>query len=166
MKKFIIAFWDMLAYLVISIPLSAQFLYYFFNSEDLNFMQVIFYSFCLAIVVWGPFFLQHTEIDLSRDYVNPYYMTSWGPKNNLDLQYNWEIFPSEIEKVSLVKLSKEEKKKYTSSKFLFSKYLKIELRYGAVKYVYVSHYTNFQIKKIIRLLTSNLYKNTKIAHRN
>lgn len=47
---------------------------------------------------------------------------------------------------------KEEKRKYTSAKFIFSKYLKIEMKYGHVKYVYVSHYSKRQIKQIINLL--------------
>ena len=58
-----------------------------------------------------------------------------------------------IDSIEIVKLSNEEKRKYTSAKFLFSKYLKINLKYGHCKYVYVSHYSNSQIRKIKKMLT-------------
>ena len=39
-------------------------------------------------------------------------------------------------------------------KHWFNKYLKINLKYGNPKYVYVGNYSNYQIKKIIKLAMS------------
>ena len=76
-------------------------------------------------------------------------------KNESDENTNWVFHPSQVEEITIVHLTKEEKKKYTSANFLFSKYLKIKMKYGNEKYVYVSHYSNRQISKIIKLITSN-----------
>ena len=92
------------------------------------------------------------SIDLSCDKVELFYLVNFN-KNDRDLHSNWIIYPSEIESIEIVNLSNEEIRKYTSAKFLFSKYLKINLKYGHCKYVYVSHYSNSQIRKIKKMLT-------------
>lgn len=73
-------------------------------------------------------------------------------KGVIDEDWNWEVLISEVKDVELVKLSKEEKKKYTSSRFLFSKYLKVTTKNDKYKYIYVSHFTKKQIERIINIL--------------
>jgi hypothetical protein len=109
-------------------------------------------AFCIAIPVTIMLSLQRITIDLSCDKVELFYLVN-DNKNERDYNSNWIIYPSEIESIEVVKLSKEEKRRYTSARFLFSKYLKINLKFGHCKYVYVSHYSNKQIKKIIQMLT-------------
>ena len=119
---------------------------------DLDWHWVIVFSVCIAVPTGGIFFGIHKcTIDLVCDKVELVYPVSHN-RNARDLLSNWVIYPSEIEKVTVVKLGKEEKHRYTSARFLFSKYLKIEMRYGHTKYVYVSHYASFQINQIIHLL--------------
>ena len=51
-------------------------------------------------------------------------------------------------------LTEEEKQTKVYYKHWFNKYLKINLKYGNPKYVYVGNYSNYQIKKIIKLAMS------------
>lgn len=67
---------------------------------------------------------------------------------------NLDIILSKVESTEVVRLSNEEKREYTSTRFLFSKYIKIDLKDGRAQYLYVSHYSVFRIKEIIRLLTT------------
>jgi hypothetical protein len=97
--------------------------------------------------------MQHVVIDTNCDKTEWFYLVNHRI-NSKDLLSNWAIYPSEIEKVTIVRLNKEEKRRFTSAKFLFSKYLKIEMRYGHTKYVYISHYAPFQINQIIHMLMS------------
>ena len=60
---------------------------------------------------------------------------------------------SEIKDIEIVKLTEEEKETKIYYKHWFNKYLKINLKHGKSKYVYIGNYANFQIKKIISLLT-------------
>ena len=69
-------------------------------------------------------------------------------KNGL-ISYNREIDINEVEKIELIKLSKEEQEKHVGYIHLFGKYLKFTLKYGKSKYVYVGNYSNRQIKKIV-----------------
>lgn len=106
-----------------------------------NWYLVVIFAICVAVPVTIMFFPQKMTIDLSCDKVNLFYLVNYR-KNGRDLRTNWIIYPSEIESIEIVKLSNEEKRKYTSAKFLFNKYLKINFKYGHCKYVYVSHYSN------------------------
>ena len=118
-----------------------------------NWYLVLTFAVCIATPTTALFCLQKITIDLSCDKVQLFYLVNYR-KNDKDLHSNWVIYPSEIESIKVVNLSKEEKLQHTSAKFLFSKYLKINLKYGHCKYVYVSHYSNSQIKKIIHLLSN------------
>ncbi len=69
------------------------------------------------------------------------------------ISYNSEIEIKDIEKIELVTLTKKEQNNYIGYKHLQKKYLKIFLKYGNPKYVYVGNYSNFQIKKIIKLVS-------------
>lgn len=119
-----------------------------------NWYLVLAFAICVAVPVTIMLSLQKIYIDLSCDKVCLFYLVNFR-KNEMDLHSNWMIYPSEIESISIVKLSNEEKKKYTSARFAFNKYLKINLKFGHCKFVYVSHYSNWQIKKIIQMLTQN-----------
>lgn len=70
--------------------------------------------------------------------------------------WNSEIDIGEVEKIELIKLTKEEQKIYIGYSHLCNKYLKIDLKYGKHKYIYVGNYSNSQIKKIIELASNNM----------
>ena len=59
-----------------------------------------------------------------------------------------------MEKIELIKLTKEEQKVYMGYKHLFNIFLKFNLKCGTPKYVYVGNYANYQIKKILSLLNN------------
>ena len=159
-KRKIIAFYDAVFFAVISsimltIVITILMSGKLENSVPINqkwYCAVIF-AFCISFTFCLLFFIQNITIDLNCDKVNIHYLVNYA-RNDKDLHSNWIIYPSEIEKVSVVKLTKEEKRKYTSAKFLFSKYLKVEMKHGHIKYLYVSHYSNYQIKKIIKMLNN------------
>ena len=161
MKKRFIAFYDVLCFSIIAGIMWTTALVIFitghigdFDWAIQNWYLVLTFAICVAIPVTIMLTMQKMTIDLSRDKVTLFYLVNFR-KNNRDLYSNWIIYPSEIESIEIVNLSKEEKRKYTSAKFLFSKYLKINLKYGHCKYVYVSHYSNSQIRKIKKILTKN-----------
>ena len=66
--------------------------------------------------------------------------------------YNSKINIDEVEKIEIITLTREEQLKYIGYKHLSRKYLKLNLKYGNQKYVYVGNYSNYQIKKIIEIL--------------
>ncbi len=161
MKKRFIAFYDALCFSIIAgimwtgaiiILINGQ----FGNSEWIkqNFHLSVLFAICIAVPVIIMLSLQKMMIDLSCDKVELFYLVNFN-KNDRDLHTNWIICTSEIESIEVVRLSKEEKRKYTSARFLFSKYLKVNLKFGHSKYVYISHYSNYQIKRIIKMLTNN-----------
>ena len=157
-RRRILAFWDMLICSIISAVLISVALCIIvvikgdtpWYSVPLHYVLIA--STCIAVSVTFMLCMQRVVIDLSCDKVDWFYLVNHDT-NSKDLLSNWVIYPSEIEKVTVVKLSKEEKRRYTSAKFLFSKYLKIEMKFGHTKYVYVSHYSDRQIREIIKLLT-------------
>lgn len=78
----------------------------------------------------------------------------YGKKRSLIL-WNREINLYEVEKVELVKLTKDDKIKYVGCNHLFNRYIKVSIRNSnSFKYVYVSNYSNSQIKRIISILTA------------
>lgn len=68
--------------------------------------------------------------------------------------YNSEINIDDVEKGEKITLTKEEQSKYIGYKHIFKKYLKFHLKYGNPKYVYVGNYSNYQINKIIKLISN------------
>lgn len=161
MKKRFIAFYDALCFSIIAGIMWTTAIVIFvtghigdFNWCVQNWYLVVTYAICIAVPVTIMLSLQKMTIDLSCDKVELFYLVNFD-KNDRDLHSNWIIYPSEIESIEIVKLSNEEKRKYTSARFLFSKYLKVNIKYGHSKYVYVSHYSNSQIRKIIKMLTKN-----------
>lgn len=161
MKKRFIAFYDVLLFSIIAGIMWAIALIILVTGHfgDINWLfqnvhLAFIFSVCMSTPITLMFSLQKITIDLSCDKVEIFYLVNYS-KNDKDLHFNWIIYPSEIESVEVVELSNEEKRKYTSAKFLFSKYLKITMKYGHAKYVYVSHYSDDQIKNIVKMLTSH-----------
>lgn len=159
MKKRFIAFYDALCFSIIAGIMWTTAIVIFITGHmgDFdwcvqNWYLVVAFAICVAVPVTIMLSLQKMTIDLPCDKVSLFYLVNYK-KNDRDLQSNWIIYPSEIESIQIVKLSNEEKRKYTSARFLFSKYLKVNLKFGHIKYIYVSHYSNYQIKKIIQILT-------------
>ena len=158
MKK-IIAFYDALCFSIVAgvmwtvaLILLIECQFSNFNWLVQNWYLALVFAICFAVPVTMMFCLQKIEINLSHDKVECFYLVNFA-KNERDIESNWNIHPSEIESIEVVRLSKEEKRKYTSARFVFNKYLKIIHKYGHCKYVYVSHYSKRQIKKIIKILT-------------
>ena len=118
-----------------------------------NWHLVVLFAVSVALPIGLMLFIQRIKIDFRIGKLEAHYLVNYS-KNDRDMNSNWNIYLSEIESAEIVKLSKEEKREYTSAKFLFNKYLKVNLKFGHSKYLYVSHYSNFQIKKIIQLLVS------------
>ncbi len=164
MKKRFIAFYDVLCFSIISgimwttaiiMLITGQFGN--FNWLAQNWYLVVIYAICIAVPTTMMLCMQKIAIDLPKDKVEVFYLVDFV-RNERDLRTNWIIYPSEIEKVEVVHLSKDEKRRYTSARFLFSKYLKITHKYGHVKYLYIAHYSNAQIQRIVELLTSDKTK--------
>ena len=160
MKKRIFAFYDVLISVIVASILWTTSLIIMANSQinDFkwlceNFGVAVCCAVCFVLPVLVALFVQWMIIDLRIDKLEAHYLVNFN-KNDKDILSNWMIFPSEVVNAELVKLSKEEKRKYTSAKFMFSKYIKVDMRYGHCKYLYVSHFSNYQIKKIIKMLTN------------
>ena len=81
---------------------------------------------------------------------NKFYM-----KKRSLISYNSDIDINDIEKAELITLTRQEQNNYIGYKHLLRKYLKVNLKYGNPKYVYVGNYSNYQIKKIIKLLSNS-----------
>lgn len=159
MKKRFVAFYDALCFSIIAGIMWTAAIVIFMTGHMgdydwcvQNWYLVVAFVICIAVPVTIMLSLQKITIDLSCDKVSLFYLVNYR-KNDRDLHSNWIIYPSEIESIEIVKLSNEEKRKYTSARFLFSKYLKVNLRLGHSKYIYVSHYSNYQINKIIQMLS-------------
>lgn len=102
----------------------------------------------------GTLLFRYCEIKNNSVYFHYFpFTTSWErAANNIDILWNQNVFISEIETFEIVKLTKEEKQVRVYYKHWFNKYLKINLKYGNPKYIYVGNYSNGQIKKIIKIL--------------
>ncbi len=87
----------------------------------------------------------------------PFFATNkfYIKKSNLVL-WNSEIDVKEVEKIDLVKLSKEERKKHIGHNHLFNRYLRVRLKYGKVKYIYIGGYTKAQSKRIMKYINDKL----------
>lgn len=71
--------------------------------------------------------------------------------NNIDARWNHRFLVSEVAAIEIVKLTKEEKRAKVYYRHWFNRYLKITLKYGAVKYIYVGSYAGLQIRKMMEL---------------
>ena len=162
MKKRIIAFYDLLFYAIICGPLIVVSISLLSLLVTKGTSEWIYKNWYLLVTFAVSFMLSIAGVSLFRYCIfnnNTIYFhyfpftTSWEKAaNNIDARWNQNVFISEVESVSIVKLSKEELNTKVFYKHWFNKYLKINLKYGNPKYVYVGNYSNCQIKKIIKHL--------------
>ena len=156
-----IAFYDIVVYLIICAPLFCVSLIIGFNglfTSNLewlkeNILKVIIFAFGIVLPIAGILLFRYYEVKNNNSVYFHYFQftKSWDKaSNNIDINWNQNVFISEVESVSIVKLSKEELNTKVFYKHWFNKYLKINLKYGNPKYVYVGNYSNCQIKKIIK----------------
>lgn len=163
MKKKILAFYDLLLYGVVCIPPAVIAVYIFYIGKGFgdtnwllaNWYLVLFFAFAIVIPLCGSLLLRDftvTNGENARFYYFPFTFSWKKAANNIDIQWNQEIILSEVEAVEVVRLSREEKRVKVYYKHLRNKYLKICLKYGKTKYVYVGNYSGRQIEKICGLL--------------
>ena len=67
--------------------------------------------------------------------------------------YNSKININDVDKIEIITLTRGQQNNYIGYKHLSRRYLKFTLKYGNPKYMYVGNYSNYQIKKIIKLMT-------------
>lgn len=71
------------------------------------------------------------------------------------IDYNNVVFLDEVDHVEIVRLSSAEKRAYVGHRHIFSRYLKLYMKYSASqKYIYISIYSKSQVRKIIKFLTA------------
>ena len=101
----------------------------------------------------GRLLFRFIEISSESIYFIYFPYGSWEKAaGNIDALWNQNVFISEIKDIEIVKLTKEEKRTKVYYKHWFNKYLKINLKYGNPKYVYVGNYSKYQINKLIRFV--------------
>lgn len=165
MKKKTFAFFDLLIYAIVCVPLiglSAILLYILVTQGThewlyANWHLVLLFAISFVIPIGGIMMFRYVEI--KDDFVYFHYFSfakSWKKAaNNIDITWNQQVFISEIKDIEIVKLTKEEKESKVFYTHLANKYMKINLKHGKSKYIYVGNYSNLQIKKIITLVTKN-----------
>ncbi len=142
--------------LILLLSLIAVILFSKYNSEII-FVVIAYVCVVLIIIALLILFTFPSHIVIRDNMVKvfdfPLFATNkfYVKKGSLIL-YNSEINIDDVEKVEKITLTKEEQSKYIGYKHIFKKYLKFHLKYGNPKYVYVGNYSNYQIKKIIKLI--------------
>lgn len=173
MKKKIYAFYDVLVYSAINVPLiilglwihftySNRFRYMMF--KDIWYLFVIM-GLCTAIPMISLMCVKRCEIDISEKHAHFHYlplrMNDIEKISNGKDKWNRDVCLSEIVRIEIVRLSKEEISHYTDLKYAASnKYLKVDLKDGKTKHIYVGTYTKYQIDKIIKMLMTP-YNNSR-----
>jgi len=169
MEKKIIAFYDLLLYVIICIPMRivAIILFIVICIKDTgdwvykHWYYVLIYATLFSVSLSGKILFRYYEFSSKHGTIYFYYFpffASWKKYlNNIDIRWNQNAFISEIKDVEIVKLTKEEKKTKVFYKHWFNKYLKINMKYGNSKYVYVGNYSNRQIKQLVSLITKSYY---------
>ena len=162
MRKRIIAFYDVLLFAIICITMIVTAVIQLFmlvtkgTSEWIykNWYLVLIFAIAFMVPIGGTMLFRYCVINNNTMYFHYFpFTTSWNKAtNNIDIRWNQDITISEVNDIEIVKLTEEEKQTKVYYKHWFNKYLKINLRYGNPKYVYVGNYSNFQIQKIISLL--------------
>lgn len=164
MRKKIIAFYDVLLLSVICGPLMifSILIFVFGKLHDLEWTLkywylVILFAVGIALPIGCSLMIRYISINNKNSIYFHYFpfLTSWKKAaNNIDIRWNQNVLISEIKDIEIVKLTAEDKQTKVYYKHWFNKYLKINLKYGNPKYVYVGNYSNYQIKKIIKLAMS------------
>ncbi len=121
-----------------------------------NLYLVLVFAITFMVPIGGTMMLMYCVIN--NDSAHFHYFTftkSWkNATNNIDIRWNQDVMISEIKDIEIVKLTKEEKQAKVYYKHWFNKYLKINLKYGNQKYVYVGNYSIHQIEEIIEILNN------------
>ena len=163
MKKRFIAFYDAFCFAIIAGIMWSTAIVIFitghFGDFDWcveNWYLLVVFAICVVVPIGGTLIFRYCVIDNNATYFHYFPFTaSWEKAaNNIDARWNQDVFISEIKDIEVVKLTEEEKQTKVYYRHWFNKYLKINLKYGNPKYVYVGNYSNYQIKKIIKILTS------------
>ncbi len=164
MRKKTFPFYDLLIYAIICGPLIVVALYLLcllvengIKEWIWSHLHILFaFAFSVAVSIAGPKMFRWYELEGDELYFHYFtFAASWKKATtNIDIRWNQFILVSEVESVEIVKLTKEEKRTKVFYRHWFNKYLKINLKYGSAKYVYVGNYANFQIKKIVTMLTA------------
>ena len=164
MRKRIMAFYDVLLFAIICSPMIFIAVILLFmlvtkgTSERIyeNLYLVLVFAITFMVPIGGTMMLMYCVIN--NDSAHFHYFTftkSWkNATNNIDIRWNQDVMISEIKDIEIVKLTKEEKQAKVYYKHWFNKYLKINLKYGNQKYVYVGNYSIHQIEKIIEILNN------------
>ena len=164
MKKKIIAFYDLLFYAIICGPLIivSIFLLLLLLTKGTtgwiykNSYVIVIFAITVAIPISTTMMFRYCVFNNDSIYFHYFtFAATWEQAaKNIDICWNQDVFISEIKDIEIVRLTEEEKQTKVYYKHWFNKYLKINLKYGNPKYVYVGNYSNYQIKKIIKLMTS------------
>jgi len=164
MLKKIIPFYDVLLFTIICGPMIVTAVILLFmlvtkgTSEWIyeNWYLVLIFAITFMVPIGGTMMFRYCVINNNSFHFHYFPFTaSWNKAaNNIDGRWNQDVFISEIKDIEIVKLTEEEKQTKVYYKHWFNKYLKINLMYGNPKYVYIGNYANYQIKKIIELLTT------------
>ena len=164
MKKKIIAFYDLLFYAIICGPLIIVSIFsllllltkgttgWIYN----NWYVVVIFATSFMLPIGATMMFRYCVFNNDSIYFHYFtFAATWEQATeNIDIRWNQDVFISEIKDIEIVRLTEEEKQTKVYYKHWFNKYLKINLKYGNPKYVYVGNYSNYQIKKIIKLTTS------------
>ena len=165
MRKRIIAFYDVLLYVIICSPSIVTAVVLLFTMVTKGTSEWIYEKwylvFILAITfmipIGGAMLFRYCVAHNGSIHFHYFLFTkSWkNATNNIDIRWNQDVLISEIKDIEIVELTEEEKQTKVYYKHWFNKYLKINLKYGNPKYVYVGNYSNYQIKRIIKLAIAN-----------
>ena len=165
MKRKIIAFYDVLFYAIICSPLivAAIILFFMLATKGThewifeNWYYVVIFAVSLMLSIGGAMLFRYCLIENNTIHFHYFPFTiSWKKAgNNIDINWNQNVLISEIKNIEIVKLTDEEKQSKVFYKHWFNKYLKINLKNdNSSKYIYVGNYSKFQIKKIIKIITT------------
>lgn len=161
MRKRIIAFYDVLLFAIICSPMIVTAVILLFmlvtkgTSEWIyeNWYLVLIFAITFMVSIGGTMLFRYCVINNNTMHFHYFpFTTSWNKAtNNIDIRWNQDITISEVNDIEIVKLTEEEKQTKVYYKHWFNKYLKINMKYGNPKYVYIGNYSNYQIEKIIKL---------------
>ena len=162
MRKKIIAFYDVLLLFVICGPLMicSISIFVFGKLHDLEWILkywylVILFAVGIMLPIGCSLMIRYLSIDNNNSIHFHYFpfTTRWRKAvNNIDARWNQDILISEIKDVEIVKLTEGEKQTKVYYRHWFNKYLKVDVKYGQPKYLYVGNYSKKQIDKIIKIL--------------
>ena len=156
------AFYDVLLFAIICSPMIFIAVILLFmlvtkgTSERIyeNLYLVLIFAITFMVPIGGTMMLRYCVINNNSAHFHYFTFTkSWkNATNNIDIRWNQDVVISEIKDIEIVKLTEEEKQSKVYYKHRFNKYLKINLKCGSPKYVYLGNYASHQIEKIIEIL--------------